>query len=125
MKPYGAENEHPGYASEPNGSDHLVNLLQTVTTGPQARKTLVVVTYDEFGGQWDHVAPPTVDSWGPGTRIPALVISRSFKHSAVDHRQYDTTSILSTIEHSYGLAPLSTRDARSHSLAHAVALANR
>jgi phospholipase C len=125
VKPYGAENEHPGYASEPNGSDHLVNLLQAVTTGPQARKTLVVVTYDEFGGQWDHVAPPKVDRWGPGTRIPALVISRSFKHSAVDHRQYDTTSILSTIEHSYGLAPLSTRDARSHSLAHAVALANR
>ncbi len=124
VKPYGAENEPPGYASEPDGSDHLVNLLKTVTTGPQARKTLVVVTYDEFGGQWDHVSPPKVDSWGPGTRIPALVISRSFKHSAVDHRFYDTTSILSTIERSYRLAPLSTRDARSNSLAHAVALAN-
>ena len=125
VKPYGAENEHPGYASEPDGSDHLVNLLKTVTTGPQARKTLVVVTYDEFGGQWDHVSPPPVDKWGPGTRIPALVISKSFRHSAVDHRFYDTTSILSTIERSYGLEPLSTRDARSHSLAHAVALANR
>ena len=125
VKPYGAENEHPGYASEPDGSDHLVNLLKTVTTGPQARKTLVVVTYDEFGGQWDHVAPPTVDKWGPGTRIPALVLSRSFKHSAVDHRFYDTTSILSTIERSYGLAPLSARDASSNSLAHAVSLARR
>jgi phospholipase C len=125
VKPYGAENEHPGYASEPDGSDHLVNLLKTVTTGPQARKTLVVVTYDEFGGQWDHVSPPTVDNWGPGTRIPALVLSRSFRHSAVDHRFYDTTSILSTIERSYGLEPLSTRDASSNSLAHAVALARR
>ena len=63
----------------------------------------MVVTYDEFGGQWDHVSPPTVDKWGPGTRIPALVLSRSFKHSAVDHRFYDTTSILSTIERSFGL----------------------
>ena len=125
VKPYGAENEHPGYASEPDGSDHLVNLLKTITTGPQARKTLVVVTYDEFGGQWDHVSPPTVDKWGPGTRIPALVISKSFRHSAVDHRFYDTTSILSTIERSFGLDPLSTRDAQSNSLAHAVALANR
>jgi phospholipase C len=125
VKPYGAENEHPGYASEPNGSNHLVDLLKTITNGPDARKTLVVVTYDEFGGQWDHVSPPTVDKWGPGTRIPALVISKSFRHSAVDHRFYDTTSILSTIERSYGLEPLSTRDARSHSLAHAVALATR
>ena len=58
VKPYGAENEHPGYASEPDGSDHLVELLKTITSGPQAEDTLVVVTYDEFGGQWDHVSPP-------------------------------------------------------------------
>ena len=51
VKPYGAENEHPGYASEPDGSDHLVDLLKAATTGPQAGDTLVVVTYDEFGGQ--------------------------------------------------------------------------
>ena len=58
VKPYGAENEHPGYASEAEGSDHLVELLKTILAGPQARDTLVVVTYDEFGGQWDHVSPP-------------------------------------------------------------------
>src|SRR6476659_737763 len=56
VKPYGAENEHPGYASEPDGSDHLVDLLKAATTGPQAKDTLVVVTYDEFAGTWDHVA---------------------------------------------------------------------
>ncbi|HYQ32109.1 MAG TPA: acid phosphatase [Lapillicoccus sp.] len=125
VKPYGAENEHPGYASEPNGSDHLVHLLKTISNGPQADKTLVVVTYDEFGGQWDHVAPPKVDAWGPGTRIPALVLSTSLKHSAVDHTTYDTTSILSTLEKSYGLAALSTRDAAAHSLARAVAAGSR
>ena len=68
VKPYGAENEHPGYASEPDGSDHLVNLLKTITTGPQARKTLVVVTYDEFGGQWDHVV--AADGRRRGARAP-------------------------------------------------------
>ena len=125
VKPYGAENEHPGYASEPNGSDHLVHLLKTISHGPQADKTLVVVTYDEFGGQWDHVSPPKVDAWGPGTRIPALVLSTSLKHSAVDHTTYDTTSILSTLEKSYGLEPLSTRDAAAHSLARAVAAGSK
>jgi phospholipase C len=120
VKPYGAENEHPGYASEPDGSDHLVDLLQAVTTGPQADDTLVVVTYDEFGGQWDHVPPPgphsrthgVHDAFGPGTRIPALLVSTSLRRSGVDHTVYDTTSILATIERGLGLAPLSSRDAR-------------
>jgi acid phosphatase len=125
VKPYGEENEHPGYASESDGSDHLVKLLQDVENGPQAGNTLVVVTYDEFGGQWDHVAPPKVDAWGPGTRIPALVISRSLKHSGVDHTSYDTTSILATIERSFGLSPLSSRDAGVHDLSHAVAAGGR
>ncbi|HVQ17440.1 MAG TPA: alkaline phosphatase family protein [Actinomycetes bacterium] len=132
VKPYGAENEHPGYASEPDGSDHLVDLLQDITEGDSAGNTLVVVTYDEFGGQWDHVSPPgtggTVgahDAWGPGTRIPALVLSRSLKHSGVDHTVYDTTSIMTTIEHSFGLQPVATRDAVANDLSNAVAAGGR
>jgi acid phosphatase len=124
IKPFGTENEHPGYASEPGGSDHLVALLQAIESGACAKNTMVIVTYDEFGGQWDHVAPPgqagTVgphDVWGPGTRIPALIVS-PFLHGnfVVDHTQYDTTSILATIEHRYGLTPLSTRDAAVNDL---------
>lgn len=111
VKPYGAENEHPGYASATSGSAHLVDLVKAVTQGPDAKDTLVVVTYDEFGGQADHVAPPTVDAWGPGTRIPALLIANKFETSGVDHTVYDTTSIVATIERSLHLAPLSTRDA--------------
>ena len=133
VKPYGAENEHPGYASEANGSDHLVNLLQQISESPQADRTLVVVTYDEFGGQWDHVPPPgqssatpgVHDAWGPGTRIPALVLSTSLRRSGVDHTVYDTTSILATIERSFELAPLGPRDAAVHDLRHAVAVGGR
>ena len=85
---------------------------------------MVVVTYDEFGGQWDHVPPPGQagtpgphDQWGPGTRIPALIISPFLRgNEVIDHTQYDTTSILSTIEERYGLAPLSSRDAAVNSL---------
>jgi phospholipase C len=85
---------------------------------------MVVVTYDEFGGQWDHVTPPGQggaagphDQWGPGTRIPALIISPRLQGNfVVDHSQYDTTSILATIEHRYGLAPLGARDAAVNDL---------
>ena len=57
---------------------------------------------------------------GPGTRIPALVIGGRLRQSGVDHTSYDTTSILATIERSFGLKPLSSRDARVHDLGRAV-----
>jgi phospholipase C len=118
-KPIGLENEHPGYTSESEGSNHLVSLLQSIEGSSCAKDTMVLVTYDEFGGQWDHVSPPGQggapgphDKWGPGTRVPLLAIAPGL-HSdfAVDSTQYDTTSIVATIEHRYGLAPLGTRDA--------------
>jgi phospholipase C len=120
VKPLGDDNEHPGYASETTGSSHLVDLVKAVVNGPQAEDTMVVVTYDEFGGQWDHVSPPKVDKWGPGTRIPALLIAPKFQHRyAIDHTTYDTTSVLSTIEKRFHLPPLTTRDRNAADLGHA------
>jgi phospholipase C len=128
-KPIGEENEHPGYASEPDGSDHLVDLLKGIEGSSCAKDTMVIVTYDEFGGQWDHVSPPGQgndngphDIWGPGTRIPALVISPGLRgNEAIDHTQYDTTSILRTIEERYNLPAVGDpvtgpRDAEVNSL---------
>jgi phospholipase C len=86
---------------------------------------MVIVTYDEFGGQWDHVSPPGQgsstpgphDDMGPSTRIPALVLSPRLRgRFVVDHASHDTTSIDATIEHRFGLAPLSSRDARVNDL---------
>jgi acid phosphatase len=126
IKPIGEENEHPGYASEPNGSDHLVSLLQAIEDSKCKENTMVIVTYDEFGGQWDHVSPPGQgnnngphDQWGPGTRIPALVMGPFLQGPAVvDHTEYDTTSILATIEQRFDIAPLGTRDAAVNNLTH-------
>jgi acid phosphatase len=125
IKPIGEENEHPGYASEPDGSDHLVDLLKSIENSKCKENTLVLVTYDEFGGQWDHVPPPgqgnnngPPDQWGPGTRVPALVLGPHLKGPfVVDHTEYDTTTVLATIEQRYGLAPLGPRDAAMNSLA--------
>jgi acid phosphatase len=124
VKPIGLENEHPGYTSVSRGSNHLVDLLKSIDNSSCRKDTMVVVTYDEFGGQWDHVTPPGQggvagphDLWGPGTRIPALIVSPQLRGNfVVDHTQYDTTSILATIERRYGLAPLSTRDAAVNDL---------
>ena len=124
VKPIGLENEHPGYTSEVRGSDHLVQLLRSIDDSTCSKDTMVIVTYDEFGGQWDHVSPAGQgatpgphDQWGPGARIPTLILAKHLRGKfVVDSTQYDTTSILATIEHRYGLAPLSPRDATVHDL---------
>jgi phospholipase C len=124
IKPAGEENEHPGYASESTGSDHLVDLLSSIQSSRCAKDTMVVVTYDEFGGQWDHVSPPgqggtpgVHDNMGPSTRIPALVLAPGLRDDfVVDHVAHDTTSIMATIEHRFGLPAVSTRDAAVNDL---------
>ncbi len=78
---------------------------------------LVVVTYDENGGFWDHVAPPRADRWGPGNRIPAFIISPYARAGTVDHTQYDTTSILRFITARYDLPVLQGLVVRDKALA--------
>ncbi len=126
VKPIGEENEHPGYASQHNGDNHLVELIDSIEKSACAKDTVIIVTYDEFGGQWDHVSPPGQgnnngphDQWEPGTRIPALIISPLLKSNfVVDHQSYDTTSIVATLEHRFGLQPLNERDAKVNDLSH-------
>jgi len=111
VKPIGANNEHPGYTDLITGENYTVQLIDKVRNGPNWEDTAIIVTYDENGGFWDHVPPPAVDRWGPGTRVPAIVISPFARKGYVDSTVYDTTSILALIEHRWDLVPLATRDA--------------
>lgn len=119
VKPLGPDNEHPGYASLTQGQQHVADLVQAVQQSPYWKDTAIVITYDENGGRWDHVAPPTGDRWGPGSRIPAIIVSPYARKGFVDHTQYDTTSILKFIETRWNLAPLGTRDAAVNDLTNA------
>jgi phospholipase C len=111
VKPLGINNEHPGYSDVANGENHTVELINDVLNGPNGKDALIIVTYDENGGFWDHVAPPAIDKkWGPGTRVPALLAGPFVKRGYVDHTQYETVSILTLIEKRWNLAPLSSRD---------------
>ena len=105
-KPQGNLNEHAGYTDVASGDAHIAEVIEHLEKSPQWPHMVVVVTYDENGGFWDHVAPPKGDRFGPGTRVPAIVISPFAKKGYVDHTQYDTTSILRLITRRYGLTPL-------------------
>jgi phospholipase C len=105
-KPQGNLNEHAGYADVADGDAHIASVIEQLRRSPQWPHMVVIVTYDENGGFWDHVAPPKGDRWGPGTRIPAIIISPFAKKGVVDHTPYDTTSILRLITHRFGLPTL-------------------
>ncbi len=102
-KPEGLYNQHPGYANITNADQKIADLVAKLKASPQWKNMVIVITYDENGGQWDHVAPPKGDKLGPGTRIPALIISPYSKAGTVDHTQYDTASVLRLITRRFGL----------------------
>jgi acid phosphatase len=105
-KPQGNLNQHAGYSDVASGDQHVANVLAHLMASPQWQNMMVVITYDENGGWWDHVAPPQGDRWGPGSRVPALVVSPFAKRGNVDHTFYDTTSILRFVTRLHDLPTL-------------------
>lgn len=109
-KPVGRFTQHPEYTDIKSGDEHMAGLLDKLRASPQWKDMLVIVTYDENGGYWDHVPPPTGAGWGdrfgPGNRIPAILIGPTVKRGHVDHTSYDTTSIIKFITERWQLEPL-------------------
>jgi acid phosphatase len=105
-KPQGNLNMHAGYADVASGDRHITRALKVLQESPQWKNMVVVVTVDENGGWWDHVAPPKGDRWGPGTRVPTIVVSPFARKGTVDHTVYDTASILRLITRVFQLETL-------------------
>lgn len=109
-KPAGRLTQHPSYTDVLSGDHHIAEVLGRLEKSPQWSKMVVIVTYDENGGYWDHVPPPSgpgwSDRWGPGTRVPTIIISPFAKRGFVDSTPYDTTSILKFITKRFSLEPL-------------------
>ncbi len=109
-KPTGDLNEHPGYTDVLSGDQHIADLIARIRRSPLWPTVAIIVTYDENGGWWDHVPPPRGDGWsdrwGPGTRVPAIIVSPYARRSHVDSTTYDTTSIIKFITRRFGLTPL-------------------
>ena len=120
-KPVGRLNQHPGYTNLADGDEHIADLLTRLRASPQWSRMLVIVTYDENGGFWDHVPPPQADRWGPGSRIPAIIVSPFAKRGFVDKTPYDTTSIIKFLTRRFGLEPLPGARAYAGDLTNALA----
>jgi phospholipase C len=107
--PMGQDSEHPP-ASPQVGMWYVTRLLNALMQSPYWKNTVVFLTWDDYGGFYDHVPPPLVDAYGYGPRVPTLIISPFAKPGYITHRTYDFTSMLKFIELRFGLGHLTARD---------------
>lgn len=117
------DDEHPGTGNQstPSAEEFTVNTINKIMNSPYWKDTAIIVTYDEGGGFFDHIAPPTVTPnadglQGDGPRIPAMVISPYAKENYVSHVQYDHSSVLKFLEWNYGLSALNSKDANANNI---------
>ena len=104
--------EHPP-ARPDAGMDYVAYLVNQVMNSPYWQSTAIVITWDDYGGFYDHVAPPQIDQSGLGFRVPTLVISPWAKKHYIDCTQYEFSSMLSLAEHVFNLPSLGARDVNS------------
>jgi len=109
------KSEHPP-ASVCVGENWTVEQINAVMQGPDWESTVVFLTWDDFGGFYDHVAPPRVDNFGLGPRVPLLIISPWARSGYIEHKPLEFSSILKFIEDRFDLDRLTERDEKSNDL---------
>jgi acid phosphatase len=120
VKPIGDQNEHPGYSTFAAGQQQVAKLVEAIQDSSIWTHAVIIVSYGEHGGRWDHVPPPVIDRWGPGLRVSTVIISPLAKQGSLDHTPYETLSILKFIATHWGLSLLDERDRRANDPSHAL-----
>ena len=122
----GGNSQHP-MDDVARGEALIKEVYEAIRNSPAWEKSLLIITYDEHGGFYDHIVPPTTVEPGDratspfnnkykfnfgqlGVRVPAIIVSPYIRRGVIDHRMYDHTSVPATIEGWFGLANLTQRD---------------
>jgi phospholipase C len=111
LRPGALNSEHPGLSSVHGGADWTRKVVNAILNSPYWPESAIFITYDDFGGFYDHVAPPELDRFGLGFRVPAFVISPYAKKGVVVHETLEVSSILRFVEKNFGLPTMTARDA--------------
>ena len=110
------QSDHPGYGALCDGENWTVRQLNAIMQSPQWKHTAVVLTWDDFGGYYDHVPPPHVDIYGYGPRVPAIILSPYARPGFVFNGTADFSSVLKMMSTIFDLPSLTERDANANDL---------
>jgi phospholipase C len=111
----GDASEHPP-RSTCRGENWTVQQLNAVMEGPDWNSTVIFLTWDDFGGFYDHVPPPSVGPYMLGPRVPLVIISPYARKGYISHTQYDFSSFLKFAEKRFSLPTLNEQDARANDM---------
>jgi len=114
--PSGAQSDHPGL-NDGSGPAWVASIVNAIGNSPYWGNTAIFITWDDWGGWYDHVAPPIINSYEYGFRVPLIVVSPYAKAGYISHVSHDFGSILKFVEETYGLPSLGYADARADDLA--------
>ncbi len=107
--------EHPP-ARLDCGMDYVSGLVNAVMQSQYWQSTAILITWDDYGGFYDHVLPQVVDAYGEGFRVPTLVVSPWAKHQFIDHTTYEYGSLLRLAETAFHVSPLTARDSNANDM---------
>ena len=113
--PNGQNSDHPSEGAD-RGPAFVASIVNAIGQGPQWRHTAILITWDDWGGWYDHVAPEELDVYGLGCRVPFIVVSPYAKQGYVSHVHYEFGSVLRLIESAFDLAPVGASDKRAADL---------
>jgi phospholipase C len=104
-----AHSDHPGSGGE--GPEWVSAIVNAIGNSQFWNSTAIFISWDDWGGWYDHVDPPKIDAMGPGFRVPLLVVSPYAKHGYISHHFHETSGFIAFIEHNFDLGTLGARDA--------------
>jgi phospholipase C len=107
--PTGQKSDHPG-STDGSGPSWVAQIVNAIGTSQYWSNTAIFITWDDWGGWYDHVAPEIVNSYEYGFRVPLIVISPYAKPAYVSHVRHDFGSILKFIEETFNLPSLGYAD---------------
>jgi phospholipase C len=111
IRPGALNSEHPGLSGVQAGADWTRAVVNAIGQSAYWDRCAIFITYDDFGGFYDHVAPPQLDEFGLGFRVPCTVVSPYAKRGFVDPTTTEVSSILKFAETDFGLPAMTARDA--------------
>jgi phospholipase C len=116
IKPNDRDSEHPAIGDIDDGQEWTRRVIDAIGRSPDWAHSAIILTWDDYGGFYDHVPPPQLDAFGLGPRVPCIIISPYARKGVVQHQVRDHTSIARFCERTFGLPTMTARDAQADDL---------